>query len=213
MKKIHIALFTLAIFFASLAIAGLGFVFKAAVTLTCILMLFMDRKHVLSSHKESWFIIGAFIVSILGDAFLSHMDDNASFFVAGIALYFLAHLGYLLFALKNGRIDVVFTIILLVVFLIFFFLVLYPVNTDKILLLAVLIYLLISCVSLGAAYRLNLSVVSARAFFAAIALILISDTFISLKEFTSFQHLHFLILPTYYAAHLLIAFALLKRSE
>jgi len=50
-------------------------------------------------------------------------------------------------------------------------------------------------------------------YFAGVTLILFSDTIISLNEFTSCAALNFLILPTYYAAHISITFALIKRIK
>ena len=65
-------------------------------------------------------------------------------FSSGIGLYLLAHVGYLWFALLNGRIHKAFTIVLLTGFLLFFFIILFPVIDDTILLIATLLYLLVS---------------------------------------------------------------------
>jgi len=133
-------------------------------------------------------------------------------FSAGIGLYLMAHVGYLWFALRNGRIHKLFTVILLAGYLLFFFVKLYPALDDTILLLAVLLYLLISCVSLGAAFGIQLTPVVKWSYFAGVTLVLLSDTIIALNEFTSYGALNFLILPTYYAAHISITFALIKRK-
>ena len=134
-------------------------------------------------------------------------------FAAGIGLYFLAHAGYLVYALKNGSLNKGFTGFVLFVYLMFFVWVLWPAIDEPILLAAVLIYLLISCISLGAAIGFRVRPRIKWSFFAGIGLILFSDTIISFKEFTSYQHLNFLILPTYYAAHMIITFVMVKRAE
>ncbi len=134
-------------------------------------------------------------------------------FSAGIGLYLLAHVGYLWFALRNGRMAKLFTIVLLAGYLLFFFVKLYPVLDDTVLLVAVLLYLLISCFSLGAAYGIKLAPLVKWSYFAGVTLVLLSDTIIALNEFTSYGALNFLILPTYYAAHMSITYALIKRSN
>jgi len=134
-------------------------------------------------------------------------------FSAGIGLYLFAHLGYLGFALKNGRIQMLFTFVLLAGYLLFFFVKLYPALDDAVLLIAVLLYLLISCVSLGAAFGIRLPSVVKWSYFAGVSLVLLSDTIIALHEFTSYGSLNFLILPTYYAAHISITFTVLKRGK
>ena len=134
-------------------------------------------------------------------------------FSAGIGLYLFVHVGYLAFAMRNGRIARLFTLILLAGYLLFFFVKLYPALDDTILQVAVLLYLLISCFSLGAAMGIKLAPIVKWSYFAGVTLVLISDTIIALNEFTSYGALNFLILPTYYAAHMSITFALIRRGK
>mgnify|MGYP001822544423 CR=1 FL=1 len=161
---------------------------------------------------DIWFVIAAFLFSIGGDWFLSHKGDSFMMFSAGIGLYLFAHAGYLWFALKNGRLARLFTLILLAGYLLFFFIKLFPALDDTVLLIAVLLYLLISCISLGAAMGIRLTPSVKWSYFAGVTLVLLSDTIIALSEFTSYSALDFLILPTYYAAHMSITFALLRRG-
>ncbi len=132
-------------------------------------------------------------------------------FSAGIGFYLFAHLGYLLFALRNGRMHKLFTVALLAGYLLFFFVRLYPAIDETVLLIAVLVYLLISCFSLGAAFGIRLNPVVKWTYFAGVTLVLLSDTIIALNEFTSYGALNFLILPSYYAAHMSVTFALIRR--
>lgn len=198
---------------AMLAVAGFGFFFKAAVPGSCAIILALLFWKQLKAVPDIWFVIAAFLFSIAGDWFLSNKGNSFMMFSAGIGLYLFAHVGYLWFALKNGRIHTLFTIVLLAGYLLFFFVKLYPALDDTILLIAVLLYLLISCLSLGAAFGIKLPSLIKWSYFAGVSLVLLSDTIIALNEFTSYSTLNFLILPTYYAAHMSITFALIRRGE
>ena len=177
-----------------------------------IILLIIHFKSV-KPHKDLWFIIGAFLFSILGDWFMSHKIGDITMFSKGIALFFLAHVGYLLFAAYNGKMKWTFTSILLLVFLSYFFWLLYPAITDKVLLIAALIYLLISCVTFGASFGITGIPVVKWAYVFGIFLVVFSDTIISLTEFLGYTALDFLILPTYYLAHISISFSLIQRMQ
>jgi hypothetical protein len=198
---------------AFFAAAGYGFFFKAAVTGSCIAILLFLYRNLLKRMPDIWFVIAAFFLSIAGDWFLSNKGDSLMTFSAGIGFYFMAHVGYLWFAMRNGRIHKLFTVIVVAGFLLFFYLKLLPAIDDIVLLNAVLIYLLISCFSLGAAFGIRISPVVRWSYFAGISLILFSDTIIALTEFTSYSALNFLILPTYYAAHITLTLALIRRMK
>ena len=198
---------------AIFAVAGYGFLFKAAVPGSCAIILIFLFRNQLKSLPDIWFVVAAFLFSIAGDWFLSNKGDSFMMFSAGIGLYLMAHGGYLWFALKNGRLPVLFTIVVLASYLIFFFVKLYPALDDTVLLISVLLYLLISCISLGAAFGIKLAPFIKWTYFAGVTLVLLSDTIIALNEFTSYSALNVLILPTYYAAHISITYALIKRGE
>ena len=104
-------------------------------------------------------------------------------FAAGIGLYFFAHAGYLAYALSNGKFNLPFTAIVLFSYLVFFFWVLWPAIDEPVLLFATLVYLLISCFSLGASVNMESVPVVKWSYFIGIAFILFSDTIISFKEF------------------------------
>jgi len=198
---------------AFFAVADYGFFFQAAVPGSCAIILLLLFRNQLKTARDFWFIIAAFLFSIAGDWFLSNKGESSGMFSAGIGLYLLAHVGYLWFALKNGRMHKLFTLAVVAGFLVFFYLKLLPAIDDKVLVMAVLLYLLISCFSLGAAFGIRLSPVVKWTYFAGITLILLSDTIIALSEFASYGAFIFLILPTYYAAHMSITFALIRRGE
>ncbi|MEH6760471.1 MAG: lysoplasmalogenase family protein [Maribacter arcticus] len=197
---------------AIFALLTSNFIFKSGTAgIGILIILILNFKKVKPS-KATWFIIGAFLFSIAGDWFMSNMNGDSTMFSKGIALFFLAHLGYLLFATLNGQIKWRFTSILLALFLLFYFLVLFPSINDNILMFATLIYLLISCFSLGASVGIKGDYVVKWTYVFGIFLILFSDTIISLTEFLGYNRLDFLILPTYYLAHISITFSLIRKQ-
>jgi uncharacterized membrane protein YhhN len=186
------------------------FPFKAGVAGMGILILigmFLAGKR---SYEKVWQVIVAFLFSIGGDWFLSNKEEQSWMFMAGIAMFFFAHVGYLIYALKNGEISGNFLIGLLAGYLAFFFLWLSPGIAGLGLKVSALFYLIISCFTLAAAMGIkHLSPLAKWCYFAGIVLILFSDTIIAFKEFTLFQTLNILILPTYYLAQLSITFSLM----
>jgi len=204
-------LLSLSLILAIMALITSNFIYKSGTAGIGILILIILQFKGVKPSKDTWLIIGAFLFSIAGDWFLSHMNGDLTMFSKGIALFFLAHIGYLLFATMNGKINWRFTGLLLLIYLTFFFIILYPAINDKILMLATLIYLLVSCLSLGAAVGIKGDPVTKWTFIFGIFLILFSDTIISLTEFLGYKAFDFLILPTYYLAHISITFSLIRK--
>jgi len=167
---------------------------------------FKQRKDILA-------LLAAFAFSIAGDWFLSHKHGNTGMFVAGIGFFFLAHAGYLVYALMNGRIHRTVTALILTGYLLFYFIRLAPSINEPALMISSFVYLLISCFSLGAAFGLKTDPLVRWAFILGIALILFSDTIIALKEFGGYRKLNHLILPTYYASHICITLSLIRKSQ
>ncbi|WP_181899468.1 lysoplasmalogenase [Flagellimonas nanhaiensis] len=206
-------LLVVSIILAILGVTTANFIFKSGTAGMGIIILAALNFGASRRSKDVWMIIGAFLFSIIGDWFLSNMNGDSLMFVKGIALFFLAHVGYLLYALMNGKIKWKFTIILLAAYLVFFFWVLYPTFTDMALMVASLIYLLISCFSLGASMGMKGNPSAKWSYVFGIILILFSDTIIAFKEFLDFHMFDFLITPTYYLAHICITFSLIKKFE
>ena len=198
---------------AILGVTTSNFLYKSGTAGMGIIILMMLQFQKDKIFKDIWMIIAAFLFSIIGDWFLSNMNGDSMMFVKGIALFFLAHIGYLAYALMNGRIRWAFTGVVLGAYLIFFFVMLYPTFTDMILMMASLIYLLISCFSLGASVGMGANGVVKWSYIFGIIMILFSDTIISFKEFMDYHTFDFLITPTYYLAHICITFSVMKRFE
>ncbi|EAR01460.1 lysoplasmalogenase [Maribacter sp. HTCC2170] len=197
---------------AGIAIATDIIYFKIGVAGLGIIALMYAHKHHLNKVLDVWVVAIAFGASMVGDCFLSSMNGNSSMFMIGIAFYLLAHIGYLLFSVLNGIIKRGLTVGILIAFLIFYFLALYPSIPDKLLALIVLFYLVVSCVSVGAAFGIKACPKVKWPFVIGIALVLFSDTIISLKEFVKYNSLDFMILPTYYLAQIGITLGLYYKS-
>ena len=158
-------------------------------------------------------MIAAFIMSMVGDYFLSNRRGHSHYFELGIAAFFVAHLGYLRYSLLNGGLHQLTLAILLTLFVPYFGLALSPAIRGKLLWPAVLMYLLISCVGLAAAAGLKQPVQVKGLYVAGIGLVVLSDTIISFREFLKFRELDALILPTYYLALLTITASILLRQD
>lgn len=174
-----------------------------------ILLLLSSKKGFTT--PDLWMLIGAFAFSIVGDYFLSTRDGDTMRFVYGIFFFFLAHIGYLLYSLYQGKISWRFTALLCGGYLIFFFTSLYPGIADSVLRWAALAYLFVSCFSLGAAWGIRFTGWDKWLYVAGIVLILFSDTLIALAEFMKYKQWDFLVLPTYYLAHIVITWSVWQR--
>lgn len=192
-----------------LALVSHSLAFKLAIPVCCLLGVATSRVLVPGVARGSQWVIGAFAFAALGDYFLSTRRGSTDRFVLGIAAYFVAHLGYIAYALANGRVHWITLLSAVGGFGTYFAWFLRPAIPNPVLLSAVLAYLLISCASLAAAAGYRRNGPARRAFLAGIGLIVFSDTLISLHEFLRQGSFNALILPTYYAALILIAFSVL----
>ena len=207
MKYGRFALLVIPIFFAVLALSGWGYLYQSAVSGSCsILLLLVPDKKI---RRMAWFIVATFLFSIAGDGFLSHRNGLPIRFIAGIGLFLMAHFGYILFCIKNGEIKQTFLLFLLIGYLLLFYFVFYPSIHDYVLLTAVLLYIIISCLSLAAAAGLKLVPVTRWFFTIGITCLVFSDTLIALREFAGFKGLYYLMLPTYYGSQIMVTLSLL----
>jgi len=102
---------------AVLALNTSGFVYKSGTAGIGALIILLLQFQRLKPPKAVWLVFAAFLFSIGGDWFLSIMKGDNGLFIKGIALYFIAHLGYLWYATQNGKLNRKFTVILLSSFL------------------------------------------------------------------------------------------------
>jgi len=213
LKPWYLGLLMTQIVFAIIAIATDILIFKIGVAAVGAIILLVAYCKQLLKALDVWMVILAFVCSMIGDYFLSNMSGDNSMFIIGISLYLTAHVGYLIFSMLNGTIRWRVTSLITIAFLIFYYLTLYPNILDKTLAFTVLFYLIVSCVSLGAAMGIKALPNIKLPYLIGIALILFSDTLISLKEFMSYETLNFMILPTYYLAQICITIALYNKSK
>jgi uncharacterized membrane protein YhhN len=185
---------------------------KMSVALSCALILLWTSRAVATRRQDAGWVVGALFLSAAGDWFLSNKGHHESYFLAGIALFFGAHMGYLTFACRQGRLDRRVLGALLCVYLSYYFFWLRPAIRRPELALAVLLYLLISCVVLSAAWGMRMRPRLKWPYVAGIGLIIISDTLISFREFLDWKRWSWLILPTYYLAQLCVSWTVLARD-
>lgn len=209
-----LALLTLPALAAAFALETGRLPFKLGVPVLCALILIAFVRHFAPNGRRAiWAVAGAFAMSAVGDYFLSNRGGHARYFEVGIAAYLVAHLGYICYALLDGRLHRMALAALLVGFVPYFGLALSPAIADRTLWAAVLLYLLISCLSLSAALGLRQPVLSKTFYIAGIGLVVLSDTLISFSEFLRFHEFNGWILPTYYLAHLAITSSILLRPD
>ena len=187
--------------------------FKMAVPGLCALILLWAYQGQSAYRLDVTAIVLAFVFSLVGDYFLSNKSGNEIYFVVGIGMYFVAHLGYLAYAWRNGRVHRVVLGVLLLGYLIYYFVSLNPAIDDAVLSGAVLLYLLISCLALATAAGMTLPAEQKWLYVFGIAMVVLSDTAISFNEFLGVRTFNWLILPTYYLAHLTVSLSLLRRRQ
>lgn len=199
---------------AGLALTTGRLPFKLAVPGLCaVILLIFIRRCDSGRRREIWAVVVAFAMSMVGDYFLSSRRGHAHYFEAGIAAFFFAHLGYLRYALLNGRLHRLTLAVLLIGFGSYFVSQLSPVIHGRALWVSVLLYLLISCVGLAAAVGLKSPALAKLIYVSGLGLVVFSDTVISFNEFLHYRGLNAWILPTYYLAHLAITASIMLRSD
>jgi uncharacterized membrane protein YhhN len=210
-KRRFPALLIIPVALGILALATHRLWFKLGEPASCGLLLILFGS--LFGLRHAGFIVAAFLWSMVGDYFLSNRPGHEHYFVFGIGAFFVAHLGYLAFAIKNGRFSGMALFVLLAGYLPFFGFCLNPAIKDMTLRIAALLYLLVSCVSMAAAVGLRLPSPSKTFYMAGIGLVLFSDTLIAWSEFLHYRNWNWLILPTYYLAHIFVTLALISAPE
>lgn len=184
---------------------------KLSVPAVCALLLVWGDSPFRRNRDVGWVVL-AFAASLVGDTFLSTRAGRESFYIAGIAAFFVAHIGYLGFALRNGRIHRPMGLALLAAYLGWFVLQLGPAIRSLPLKLSALAYLLISCAALAGACGLRLRPAAKVPYVAGLGLIVFSDTLIALSDFMKVKGVSFLILPTYYLAQIVVTWAVHRRE-
>jgi len=195
--------------FAALAIRTEAVPLKVGAAAANCLIVLLALPGIFGARLAALAVAAALAVSALGDYFLATKGSKDSRFVLGISAFLLAHVGFLVFALLEGGMSWIALAILLAVYLPYYLLCLRPAIPSPALSLASLAYLIASCLTFAAAFGLRLAPAPRWLFVGGIALLVVSDTIISLKEFLGWKQVEWLILPTYYLSHLSVVLALL----
>jgi len=215
MEKLRKHLFLLAaipaIFMISSLVAGSrNVILRGGVALTCALICVFTVLVLSKGSRVLWFLAAAFCLSIVGDLFLKSANSDMGF-ILGILFFFLAHIGFLVYAMKIAKLSWLVLAVVTVPFLVFYFIGLAPspgLSGNIPLSVAALCYLLISCLSFSVAVSGVGAMRKSPArwvFAAGIASLLISDTFLSIVDFIMYTGVAPQIMRLYYLSHVLIA--------
>lgn len=176
------------------------FPFRAGVTVSCALIVAATPR----LRNYTWLVIAAYAMSVVGDWFMCHRYGITMRFVYGIAAFLTAHIGFMWFALKHGQLNKKVLICMLAPYLPFYAFLLFPHIESTVLSIAVLCYLLISCLSVASAAGIVTSQRLRVYYTVGIALLAFSDTIIAFREFINWHVLDSLVLPTYFACHVFV---------
>jgi len=188
--------------------------------LCCAAAMVLLKLFVPRSSKWLWALAGSFLISIAGDWFLRSPSSDRDF-IWGIAGYFFAHAGFLIYAWKfiTGRrkFSWIVLAVILAPFLSFYFVSLWAtqaLRNNLLLALAALIYLLISCLTLTASIDVKSGWRPSWTWGYAlgIACLLASDTLIALNSFVGIRSTGRYILPLFYASYVLIAGSVILKN-
>jgi len=152
-------------------------------------------------------LTAAFIFSIFGDLSMKKRITSGDY-IRGIIFFFFAHICFLIYALVINRgLSLIALLVLLSIFLIYFNFGLLKsprLIQNKVFAIAVLVYILVSCLSLSAAISPGHSGLSYWLFIAGIASMIVSDTFIGIRDFIRYKKFAFMIMPLYFLSQVLI---------
>ena len=175
------------------------------------------RKSPQGSLRKYLFIPLAFGFSIIGDMFLHYDKGRAPLFIAGVGFYFIAHIFYICYTLRKGRMNKVLFAILTVIFLAYYVWLLVPSISNAGVRIAVLLYILVSCLSVSCAAAMPYSPAMDRTaktlVVTGISSLLFSDFLISLHDFLKIDTGFFLMLPTFYLSQILVTAAVIHLLE
>ena len=166
-------------------------------------------------------VLGAFLLSVFGDLFL-FMDGqkHSMLFVTGVGLYLIAHVCYIVFSLQRGRARHRLMILLTTFFVLYFIFWLHPSPYMQgwPLQTAVLLYILISCLSVSAAAGIKIGSrgmdkTAKVLVVCGISSLLFSDFLISLHNFLHINTGYVLMLPTFYLSQILVTAAMIHQSD
>lgn len=174
--------------------------------LVCLLLFQAPKER---KDKYMKFVPVAFAFSIIGDAFLhvAH-EKGAVFFIAGVAAYFIAHLGYIAFTMRHRNVNGWMFALLCLIFLPYFIFLLVPGISSVGIRIAVLLYTLVSAFSVSTASAMPMGPTMDRTgkilVLTGICSLVVSDIILSLHDFVGISTGYFLLLPLFYLSQVLV---------
>lgn len=163
--------------------------------------------------KDRLLLAAGLFVSVLADWFLCHQSGRSERFLYGVTGFFIAHCLFAAYAAVRYSFSLpalIAAVILLAGYGAYMYLRALPGVADG-LKIPIVAYMLISMLSLYAAFSMKAPVFEKILYIAGIASIVFSDTMISENIFVGVKHAGMLVHPTYYACHWLIALSALIR--
>lgn len=206
-----------------------SFWLRSGTTLLCLFLIILRTREAVL-HTAVGFVALALALSFCGDYVLGHWGGSFEGFVCGVGLFLLAHLGYVAYCLCRGRLRWGWLVALCLVFGAGYYgVLLRPHIGDAVTSVAVLAYVLVSCLSMAAALGLKKksefseyseysekpdgASLSHILFAVGIASLLFSDLLIAQKRFLGDDTLYALMMPTYFASQLLVTASILHNTR
>jgi len=189
-----------------------NFFFIEGVALLCAGICMLAITQFPHHNWELWWLVIAFLFSIIGDFFMKRLHSNKELKL-GIIFFLLAHMGFLVYSLRhNGLVWWVFllTIIPFAFIAVRFYQTATRLQEDKYLAGFGLVYIIMSCATLAANLTHN-GEIGAWLFLLAISCLIVSDLLIAFRELYGNLKTNYFIMPLYYLCHILIAYSVIVR--
>ena len=170
-----------------------------------------------SGNRRLWLLAAAFFLSLIGDVFMGSRSTGMNY-IYGILFYFMAHIGFSFYALKEiskGKLSWPLFTAVTVPYLVFYFAFLLhspQLKENSVLAAAIFFYLLISCFALTASVNFNGGLSVSWIFTAGILCLLFSDTIIALGDFMRYRKLTFMMMPLFHSSHILIVLSVTLKT-
>lgn len=185
-----------------------GYIYSALISSLCgISVLFTGGG------RDRFLLAAGLFVSVVADWFLSHQSGHSERFLYGVIGFFIAHCLFVAYAAMRYRFSTAALIaaaVLLIGFSAYMFIRALP-NIEAGLKLPITAYMIVSMLSLYAAFSMNAPAAEKVMYIVGIAAIVFSDTMIAENVFLGVKPAAKLVHPTYYACHWLIALSALLR--
>jgi hypothetical protein len=187
------------------------YAWNVGVTLGCAILLLLSEFR-----AASYCMIAGLLASLAGDYFMGHRYGKMIRYVYGISGFFVAHIFFVLYGAKGFALRpwaIVLGIVLLAGYSVYLKARILPHVREMPLRIAITCYMLVSVLALFFALSMQGTVFERILYILGIACIVFSDTVIGETDFVGTQGIAKLIMPTYYACHILITASVFFKSN